>query len=102
MNGVYPNGEVANGSTVMTRSIHIVFGNLSGVYANLTGISVSCWNESTLSTLTTIVFQSAVETTDANGALDFSFVSSRSVGDTAYIVVDGPNGIHYNGPWALT
>jgi len=100
---------VVNGASFTTssggggmRTISISFGNVDGAYANLTGLSVACWNESTLSTLTNVIYQSAVQTTDANGALNFSFTSSRAVGDMVYLAVYGPNGIHYNGAWALT
>lgn len=91
----------AAGGTLPNRTVRIVFGNESGLAVNLVGVSVSFYDEPMPHLATIARYQSGTETTDADGALQFTFPSSLDAGDEGLLTVNGPNGVHYNGPWSV-
>ena len=66
--------------------------------ANLTGLAVSFYDESSIGTLGTVRYQSTTKTTDATGAVAFQCGTTLAPGTGGRLIVEGPGGIHYNGP----
>jgi len=70
--------------------------------ANLAGLKVSFHDEPTPDQTSTARYQSASETTDADGVLTFVFGSTLPAGGSGHLVVVGAGGLHYNGTVAVT
>lgn len=65
--------------------------------ANLQNLGVS-FADGTTGALGAFRYESTVETTDASGALTFQCGTTVAPGTGGRVIVEGPAGIHYNGP----
>jgi hypothetical protein len=74
--------------------------DLTTLAANLTGLKVSFFDESSPELLTVPRYQAAGKTTDASGNLSFSFGSTLASGGTGWLDVRGA-GVHFCGPVAV-
>lgn len=85
----------------VSRSVSITLRDVSGVLASLTGLRVAFYEETSPATITTPIYQSGTETTDAGGVLQFNCTTLLPSGGTGYVIVQHPDGRHFNGTAAV-
>lgn len=94
---IVPAKIVIPDNPVETRAVNIVLGEAHGPAANLTGVMVSVHAATGPHDSDVALFQSEVESTDENGMLSFTFVSTLDAGDIVLLSVLMPDGRHYLG-----
>ncbi|HEX8412574.1 MAG TPA: SGNH/GDSL hydrolase family protein [Sphingomicrobium sp.] len=82
----------ASAPALSARTVTVTMGDESGPVANLTGIEVSFFDEPTPGDHTVARFKTKTETTDANGTMTFSVMSTLPAGGSGSIDVLLPDG----------